>query len=319
MKKAVFLSLLALLAIGAASPLTLPIAKITVKTLDEEGQPITGASVAISFERAIPQWGGGTPVNVEGKTDSNGEFSASGHSFDSLGALVQKKGYYSTWPQAAKFTDSVAGQWQPWNPTIEAVLKKVVNPIPMYARKLRAEIPIVGQPVGFDLAASDWMPPYGKGKTADFIFQLKKEFASRKDYTAAVNLTFANEGDGIQAVRLDDKGLSALRFPRMAPEAGYASQWDETWGHAKNGPITEQKTQRGYFFRVRTTKKDDEIKSALYGKIDGDILFDAINSKTAWVVFTYYLNPNVNDTNLEFDPQRNLFVSLKDEERVKAP
>jgi hypothetical protein len=53
--------------------------------------------------------------------------------------------------------------------------------------------------------------------------------------------------------------------------------------------------------------------------VDGDIRLDPINSKTRILLFTYYLNPTPNDRNLEFDPKRNLFTNLKDEERVTAP
>ncbi len=54
---------------------------------------------------------------------------------------------------------------------------------------------------------------------------------------------------------------------------------------------------------------------AMYGKIQGDIIFDPRGSKTTGIVFKYYLNPDFT-TNLEFDPKRNLFENLKDRERV---
>jgi hypothetical protein len=47
---------------------------------------------------------------------------------------------------------------------------------------------------------------------------------------------------------------------------------------------------------------------AHYGKIYGDFMN-----------FTYYLNPTPNDRNVEFDPKRNLFTNLKDDERVTMP
>ena len=47
----------------------------------------------------------------------------------------------------------------------------------MYARKLGfvtqpLEVPQKNQPVGFDLAAGDWVAPYGKGSTPDMVFTL---------------------------------------------------------------------------------------------------------------------------------------------------
>jgi hypothetical protein len=74
----------------------------------------------------------------------------------------------------------------------------------------------------------------------------------------------------------------------------------------------------GYFYRVRAVKQDGKIVSARYGKM-GNINFDVINSPTAIINFTYYLNPEPNSRNMEFDPKRDLFKNLKDSEQVSAP
>jgi len=58
---------------------------------------------------------------------------------------------------------------------------------------------------------------------------------------------------------------------------------------------------------------DGKVHKALYGKIHGEIRFDVINSKTAIIIFTYYLNPD-GTRNLEFDQKRNLFQNLKSRE-----
>jgi len=77
---------------------------------------------------------------------------------------------------------------------------------------------------------------------------------------------------------------------------------------------------QNYFFRVRTVLDEKgRIKSALYGKIFGDITSDVINSKTAFIQFTYCLNPNPNDRNMEFDPKKNLFGTLPFNQRVTTP
>ena len=83
--------------------------------------------------------------------------------------------------------------------------------------------------------------------------------------------------------------------------------------------MKEPKAGQKYFFRVRT-KKDDQgkIVSALYGKIYGDINFDFFSPKTI-VAFTYYLNPELNSRNMEFDPKQNLFKNLPSLEQVSAP
>ena len=66
---------------------------------------------------------------------------------------------------------------------------------------------------------------------------------------------------------------------------------------------------RNYYFRVRTQiDKDGNVMSALYGKLYSE--FPKLH---------YYLNPNDNDRNVEFDPRQNLFVNLPKEERQSEP
>lgn len=83
--------------------------------------------------------------------------------------------------------------------------------------------------------------------------------------------------------------------------------------------LPADKEDFNYFFRVRTRNIDGKIVSTNYGKIDRDIKFDIINSDTALLFFTYYLNPRSNDRNMEFDPKQNLFTDLPDQEKVTAP
>ena len=70
-----------------------------------------------------------------------------------------------------------------------------------------------------------------------------------------------------------------------------------------------------HFFRIRSEEKDEEYYKSMYGKIHGDIRFGVIGSKTGYVIFKYYLNPDYTN-NLEFDRNRNLFINLKSFEEV---
>jgi hypothetical protein len=56
-------------------------------------------------------------------------------------------------------------------------MKRIVNPIPMYARRLgqlpRAlELPVVDKSIGFDLTKADWMPPKRKVPDAILLFDI---------------------------------------------------------------------------------------------------------------------------------------------------
>lgn len=309
-------------AVVAEKSLELPIARLTLRVIDEQGTPVPGANVKMSFETAIPRWGGGDVVPVTGVTNQQGKFTGEGHSFDTKGGRIKKTGYYSSFAESYKFTKAEAGRWQPWNPTVDVVLKKIINPIPMYARKAQIEVPKSTQPVGFDLEAGDWVIPYGKGAKSDLFFGLKRQFTDRRNYEATVSITFPNKGDGVQPINQEDVNTgSELRLPRTAPQEGYESKFTTSIGAAAGGPGHEDaRGNRSYFFRVRTVLDDEgKVKSAQYGKIDGDIRLDAINSKTCIVLFTYYLNPTTNDQNMEFDPRKNLSANPTSDERVTAP
>jgi len=94
-------------------------------------------------------------------------------------------------------------------------------------------------------------------------------------------------------------------IPYLAPESGYelGLRFEES-----NGNYQEEREDQNYAFRVRASLDDDgNIVRAFYGKIHGNILFDVRGSETASLQFTYYLNPEPNDRNVEFDPERNLF------------
>lgn len=300
-----------------------PTAAITANVVDEDRNPIVGADAFINF--LVGQGGGlGTrDLTHKGVTGSDGSYSASDQCGGAATIAVIKSGYYKTVTGYYLFKEKMGGKWEPWNPTVELVLKPILNPIPMYARKVQMlRVPVVGQPVGFDLVASDWVAPHGKGSVPDLIFTLQKTFVDvEKPFEATLTITFANEGDGIQPTVAAPHVGSELRLPRYAPEEGYDPKLVKGTSRAAANQmiVPANKDDLNYFLRVRTRKEDKKIVSANYGKIDRDIDFDIINSDTALLFFTYYLNPTPNDRNMEFDPARNLFGGLPNQEKVTAP
>jgi hypothetical protein len=113
----------------------------SVKVVGEDGNPIAGADVAAQYNVPRPQ-GSDQPTfaEVKGVTDDNGMFSAShtDGSFD-LGIVVEKNGYYTTHVGHQFY---FIGQFDKktviasWNPSFTMMLKKIGNPIPMYAKKI---------------------------------------------------------------------------------------------------------------------------------------------------------------------------------------
>jgi len=299
-----------------------PTAKVTVKVLDEAGNPIPDAVVGFGFIEARPAWGTAKGEAVNVTTDKTGMATGSGHSDGLFGCGVQKDGYYDGWPSTIEFKDVVLGKWQPWNKVYPVVLRKIVNPIPMYAKKVSAKIPAMNQSVGFDLSVGDWVKPFGKGTTSDFILNMSKVQNGPKDFNEKLIITFTHNGDGIQVAQKtskQDQGGSILNFPRNAPQEGYIDNWATTISYVSGSYKEERSNGIGYFFRVRTIKTNKgEIQSSDYGKISEDIDFFETGTSHPGISFTYYFNPT-GTTNLEFDKSKNLLTNLDDLEQVHNP
>jgi hypothetical protein len=295
-----------------------PVGQITFHVTDEAGKSLANVPVdTIVFDQSKPP---ATYKVVTSTTDIQGlaAVNTPNISKEYSYAVRNVAGYYLS-GGLYKFDAPTNGQWLPWNPTVEIVLKPVGVQVPMYAKTIwSVPIPEDNKPIGYDLEIGDWLAPYGKGITSDFVFTSERKFTSiTQAFDATLTLTFHNEGDGIQSVVSDSSG-SSFRIPRSAPEGGYESKFiKRIYRETDAKPIvTETQTNQNYFFRVRTKKNDeDKIVSALYGKIYGDIEFWP-NGK---IRFQYYLNSQLNSRNMEFDPKQNLFKNLPPLERVSAP
>lgn len=220
------------------------------------------------------------------------------------------------------FTNIVHGRWEPWNPVMTAVVRRVVNPIPMYAKCAEAKIPILDQHIGYDLMAGDWLVPYGKGSTPDLLFKFHRRVTNQADYEQSIHLSFPRDSDGIQEQRGDAWPGSDFRFSRYAPDKGYGKDYGYTRGlDPQKGRYGDQDpANRVYFIRVRS-KLDEtgKLKEAYYGKIIGSIELAGVGTDNFRVSFTYYLNPTPNGRNMEFDPGRNLLKNIALGEQVQKP
>lgn len=289
-----------------------PEGKITVRVLDEMGDLLAGMPTRVTFEIPHPRKRGIGFKKAKGFTDGRGRFSAQSNTLDSLSYSAEKIGYYKSWGEF-NFAKSKSGKWQPWNPTVELVMRKIENPVPMYARKIGIDIPIVGKEVGFDLMAADWIEPYGKGRYPDFVFKIESMVKGWLEFEGTLTLTFSNKLDGIKLVKEDRYYGSEFKLPRFAPAEGYKMKWVKHNKSLPKQPYEEDYAKdNNYIFRARSEVGDGNLIRAVFGKIQGDIRFDP---RSARIHFTYYLNPDYT-RNLEYDPKRNLFINLRDAERV---
>ncbi|MGI6495719.1 MAG: hypothetical protein ACOX5G_06480 [Kiritimatiellia bacterium] len=306
-----------------------PVAQVTFHVVDDAKHSVTGFAIGLgTFLRHIPGDNFGTDENtsVWGVTDTNGWVTLSIPSITgevtcwpyvpdrtAVDKMTIYHGNYGFRHEKIRFKEAVSGRWQPWNPTVEVEMKRIVNPIPLYTKSVKLQYPKMGESFGFDLLKADWVSPHGKGERADFIFSTQTHYdgslvtnytQKTRAFESSFTLRFSCEDDGIQPFYADPLKGSVLRLPRMAPESNYEKELIQHKYVRRQGRYLETRRDENWFFRVRTEKDEEgNIVSALYGKIHGAIQW-------GWeggVVFSYYLNPTPNDRNLEFDGKNNLF------------
>ena len=294
-----------------------------VKVINDAGEAMPDCEVVITtFDRWVPGTGFGEDIFNKQKlrTDEEGvvRVTAKSKRNDLHYSATAPSGYYRTRRARYEYSHQEDGKWQPDNQKFEVVLKRIKNPIPMYAKGVGLvrglEMPELGKEVGFDLIRADWVAPYGKGRVSDLVFSMESRFVSIYDFDCSLTISFSNAGDGLIGVKKPLNQGSRLRLEYYAPVGGYAPVLErKAFAHSKMEPMTVgYDKEQNYYFRIRTVLDENgEVESAHYGKIHGDIQFWP-NGK---IRFRYYLNPRPNDRNLEFDPERNLFPG----ERVVLP
>lgn len=280
--------------------------QVTFQVVNDEGEPVIGAKTAVSWENAKATKPSERIKSTEGVTDQDGCVTLEGKTFSSgVSYGASKEGYYAAWGLRYHFKDTRFLRWQPWNPTIEVVLKRKKNPVPMYAKRLALALPKLDEPVGYDFMAGDWTAPHGRGRNPDMIFVGELHNEGERKFDWRLHVTFPNPGDGIQRFTPDSES-AVFRSAYEAPAEGYSSEWKlRRW---RDGPAAPEQTtfdrKGGYFFRIRAeSDKDGKVTKALYGKIYGDF-FD----------MTYYLNPD-GTRNMEYDPKRNLLQPSNNRDR----
>lgn len=289
----------------------LPVAKVTLQAVDENRNPLSDANVSLWFEKKL----------IEGKTDMEGKMSGEGESLGTVTYRVTKEGYYESGSTNHVRYTKIEGKqnsekYLPWNETVQVIMKKVENPVSMFAKSVELRIPkeAVGVPIGFDLEQSDWIKPYGKGKKADFIFTISGKKADWKTNEEGISrssleLSFSNAGDGIQEIIHDDNDTSKYILPfKNAPLNNYLPKWEMVKARTYTRIIEEKgfRENQNFVFRVRTEQDNKgNILKAKYGKIYGPVTFSGTETG-GFVHFVYYLNPD-GTRNLEFDPNKNLF------------
>ena len=289
-----------------------PEAKVIVTVLDDDGKPVPDADVTIGFQ----PYGGYSKWQVKGKSNKKGIFTGENKTGSGVWFSAEKNGYYEGSAGIRfKQQNKLLNRWEPYPSKITIKLRKKKNPVPMYVGNIEGiKIPVIGEPIGFDLEKGDWVKPHGKGEVADFIILYKgqRKLKDRWNAEASLTLTFSNPFDGIKLYTVSDNFQnSQYSWPYNAPLNDFQNsifrfiKFIENKGSKSN--MKNKKTCK-YIFRVRTkTDKEGQIISANYGKIVGEFNI----SYRGTISFTYYFNPDPKSRSLEFDPKKNLFKSDK--------
>jgi hypothetical protein len=304
-----------------------PEQKFRVEIVDESYTPMNGVEVAAWFNRQ----GKNSPLDsykVTGFTDADGLVELKGETvWYQTSVSAQPEGFYKSIKYDHWTVKRKGDHWEPWPVEVKLVMKKIVNPHPMYALKpgtgMKFEFPKSSDgPVGFDLLERDWLPPHGVGKHPDFLiwFQRKDPDASGHFPEGTMQLTFSNPNDGILPVFAAAEGGSILWSPGYAPVSGYLAK-AEFSSHPHNDGIHPGLSfeRRTWVFRVRTQMDaQGKVVSGMYGKIQGapEVIF--FSSGPAFRM-TYYVNGESNQRGLEWDRKNNLFSELPQKHWPRNP
>ena len=339
MKKTLVLVLLFPIAhLGCASE------RLYVKVVDDEGVPVSNATVNVGFSSGHVVFGQGRSCDYKAKTgqDGNAVVKFNGGSSDVYWS-VQAKGYYPCDTRHEVFNIEVV-QIPPIFYKVnmlehekrgDVVLYRKKNPQPMYAytREMDIKSPLANGRYGFDLERFDWLPPHGRGKVADFYYIRERPDVTNMNVKVKWRQSnyflfkdrepsHPNLGDVIGRIEFDEncgayigKQTGCESFPsvyRADPYRKYLRSFPiKIRSNGGNTSWLEEDdvVKCGEYMVIRSRVKCDEhgnIVSANYSKILGSMgLMGMVGLEEA--VF----NPRPNDTNLEFDPERNLYQGTK--------
>lgn len=304
------------LVVFSQSPYPEPIGKLTVKVVDENRQPMEGIDVGFGFThlKTSNAWGTRTGTAVNGKTNRDGIVIAESKGLNRVGISAKKEGYYNSYVNYS-FQKAEDGKYQPWNPTVDIVLRKIVNPVPMYAKKAWVlTIPEENKSVGYDLFVGDWVKPYGKGEISDMAVLFKLEFddAKKDAYKYSMEVTAGRDNDGFCPIPKESIiSESSFKLPFEAPAEGYLKNILFNVDSEKNIQTQEPKGEC-FFIRIRTELDGNgTVSKAIFGKFildkDNNCSLERQKGKTKCrISFIYYINPDLT-RNLE-ESGKNLFI-----------
>jgi len=294
---------------------------VVYRVVDDERKPVIGARVFVSYQRPTLDVNSPPPASgqEQGFTDQDGFYVYSGFARNtpfvpgSMFAQAAKDGYYDSFaPQVAE-SALEDGYGTNRNKPVVVILRRMIKPVPMFAKQARIVFPEANGSFGYDLMQGNLVAPHGTGLEKDFIFNINSDNQSKR---CSLDISFPNADDGIQYF-VSSRGYgigSKLRSPQLAPPTGYCrtlsetvAVWREKYRENLKGRSGSPPDWINYFFRVRSKSSG----KCFYGKIYGSPRSGLRDGKEFVVELTYFLNPD-GTNHVEFDSKRNLMKRFGD-------
>ena len=163
---------------------------VKVTVVEEDGKtPVAGAEVGVYYLA----YDTSKDKEVAGTTNENGVFVARGDAPLRMEVGIRKNDYYRTFSgRLSRRKDH----------DLTFVLRRIKNPIPMYAKRIDIIPPESEKWCGYDLKEGDWVTPHGRGKTSDFLMKthVLRNNDEFEDFHYEFAIRFPNQHDGFAVV-----------------------------------------------------------------------------------------------------------------------
>lgn len=209
-----------------------PILLFEVLVTNDGGDPVTHCDVwAQTFLKWESGQGFGRDVYDEHKKRTGADGIVSFELASPRGDLQFKalppNGYYPNLKENYEFKKVNSGKWVVIPARFETTLKRIKNPVPMFAKNLANEgggplgIPAKERNCAYDFEVGDWIAPDGGGKIGDIVFHCSFRKEVGGDSKRIIKILFPGEKDGLIAFDRDPWHGSELRSDYEAPTQGY--------------------------------------------------------------------------------------------------
>jgi hypothetical protein len=275
---------------------------VTVKVVDDRGIVVPNATLSIGY--------GLDGDNIEKFTNANGLCVISNKTGPAWGYTVSKDGHYDTDHdidyESQDSPIATDKNWLPYGRTNTVILKRKINPIPMLEYNVQSKAVTVptNAPIGFDLMKADWLPPYGQGQShdVDITFLFARPPSDTPDmFNSSLILSFPVAGTGVYKRDSDMYSQYKTQYSAATSAGFYQTNITFVFNRRSSG-YADTKLQGTEHLIFRFQPQGGAPGEFYYGKIEAfDWSYIEIPQTGRLKQLRYYINPTINDPNLEED------------------